>query len=196
VDSSAENAETMTDQERLDKNALCTLFMKEGIDGRHDEDAVARTWSLTTLAVELGRKDGLTCALAWHDALEQKGISGEQSIALDFSRANAIAGDRYGTAWQWDQPTLAREIFYLRRAVSNEKFPETPDVTKCMCLNNLGNDRRCVWLFCPVCEINGILAQLRRDVTGETRCGIAKKISVSGERDPEGKEGRRYIKGQ
>ena len=29
---------------------------------------------LTDLAVELGRKDGLACALAWYEALEKKGI--------------------------------------------------------------------------------------------------------------------------
>lgn len=90
---------SLTDQERLHKNALCDLLMKEGIDGRQDEDAVARTCSLTTLAIDLGRKDSLARALAWHEALEQKGISGEQAIILDLSRANAIAGERYGTAW-------------------------------------------------------------------------------------------------
>jgi hypothetical protein len=36
---------------------------------------------------------------------------------------------------------LAREIFYLRRAVSNPDFPQVSDVTKCKCLNNLGRRR-------------------------------------------------------
>jgi hypothetical protein len=116
--------------------------MKEGINGRPDQDAVDRTCSLTTLGVELGRKDSLACALAWHKALEQKGISGEMAIVLDLSWANAIAGERYGSAWRWDQPTLAREIFYLRRAVSHQQFPQIRDVTKCMCLNNLGTRLR------------------------------------------------------
>jgi hypothetical protein len=132
----------MTDQERLHTNALCDLLMKEGIDGRQDEDAVARTCSLSDLAVELGRKDSLACALAWHETLEQKGIRGEQAIVLDLSRANAIAGERYGTAWQWEQPTLAREIFHLRRAISHQKFAQSSAVLRCMCLNNLGNRLR------------------------------------------------------
>jgi tetratricopeptide (TPR) repeat protein len=132
----------MTDQERLLKNALCDLLMKEGIDGRQDEDAGARTCSLTDLAVELGREDSLACARAWHEALEQKGIRGEQAIVLDFSRANAIAGERYGTDWQWEQTTLAREMFYLRRAISHQKFAQIPDIVKCMCLNNLGSRLR------------------------------------------------------
>jgi hypothetical protein len=129
----------MTDQERLHKNALCDLLMEEGIDGRQDADAVARTCSLTDLAVELGRKDSLACALAWYKALEQKGVCDEEAILLDYSRASAIAGQRYGTEWQWEQPTLARELFYLRRAVSHQKFAQVPDVIRCMCLNNLGN---------------------------------------------------------
>lgn len=56
-----------------------------------------------------------------------------------YSRANAIAGGRYNTEWKWEQNTLAREIFYLRRAVSNNKFAKVPKDLQCMCLNNLGN---------------------------------------------------------
>ena len=66
----------MTEQERLLKNTLCDLLMKEGIEDRLDEDAVNRTINLTDLAVELGRKDCLALALAWHEALERRGIRG------------------------------------------------------------------------------------------------------------------------
>jgi hypothetical protein len=86
----------MTEQERLHKNALCDLLMKEGIDGRPDDDAIARTCSLTTLALDIGRADCLTRALAWHEILENRAITGTQAIVLDLSRANAIAGNRYG----------------------------------------------------------------------------------------------------
>jgi tetratricopeptide (TPR) repeat protein len=128
-----------TDQERLQKNTLCDLLMREGIDNRSDDDAVDRTCSLTELAIELGRRDSLTAAIAWHEILEQKGIGGEHAIVLDLSRANAIAGDRYGTKWQWEQPTLAREIFYLRRAVSHQEFAQIPEIIRCKCLTNLGS---------------------------------------------------------
>jgi len=56
----------MTDQERLKKNAHCDRLMRDGIDRRRNEDAVTFTVLLTDLAVELGRKDGLACALAWY----------------------------------------------------------------------------------------------------------------------------------
>ena len=74
--------------------------------------------------------------------LSKRAFVGKQAILLDYSRANAIAGERYGTQWQWEQPTLAREIFYLRRAVSHQEFRTDSEVTKCMCLNNLGNRLR------------------------------------------------------
>jgi len=124
------------------RNALCDLLMREGIDGRVDEDAIGRISLLTDLAVELGRKDGVACALAWHEDLERRDIRGEKAIVLDYSRANAIAGERYQTEWKWEQTTLAREIFYLRRAVSNAQFTQAPKVIQCMCLNNLGNRLR------------------------------------------------------
>lgn len=128
----------MTEQERKYKNARCDLLMREGIDGLRDDQAVARTALLTDLAIELGRKDSLACALAWHEDLEQRGIRGKLAIVLDYSRAGAVAGERYGTKWQWEQPTLAREIFFLRRAVSHQEFAQIPEPVRCMCLNNLG----------------------------------------------------------
>ena len=128
-----------TGQDDLHKNALCDRLMKEGIDGRPDVDVVARTGQLTDLAVQLRRKDGLACVLAWYEVLDQKTFLGELAISHDYIRAIAIAGKRYGTEWQWDQATLAREIFHLRRAVSHKDFPRIPEVFRCQCLNNLGN---------------------------------------------------------
>jgi hypothetical protein len=129
----------MTDPVRIQKNVLCDLLVKEGIDGRPDDDSIQRTCTLTALAIELGRTESLAHALAWHGALYQRAIKEEQAIVLDLSSANTIAGTRYGTDWKWDQPTLAQEIFHLRRAISNPQFRHVPDITKCKCLNNLGN---------------------------------------------------------
>jgi tetratricopeptide (TPR) repeat protein len=137
----------MTNEDRLHKNARCDLLMKEGIQGRQDEDAVIRTEELAELAIELGREDCLACALAWYEVLEQRGIRDELAILCDTGRANAIAGNRYGTKWQWEQTTLACEIFYLRRAVSHPKFNQIHDTIRCMILNNLGNRLRIAGRF-------------------------------------------------
>jgi len=129
----------MTSQERRVKNAICDRLMQEGVGVRPDDDAVERTCALTELAVELGRPDGVERALRWHEALEKRDIKGENGIILDLSRANAVAGKRYGTQWTWEQPTLAREIYYLRRALSRPDFLEATEVTRCKVLDNLGN---------------------------------------------------------
>ena len=97
---------TMTDQELQRHNTQCDLLIAEGIVGRQDEDAIARTCALADLSVKLGRKDGISVVLGWYEILERKGISGEKAIFLDYSRANAIAGERYATDWKWEQPTL------------------------------------------------------------------------------------------
>lgn len=129
----------MTEQTPENKNIICDRLMREGIEGRPDDDAFDRTELLAQLAVELGRQDCLECVFAWYEALEHRGIRDELAVHLDASRANAIAGNRYGTQWQWEQPTLARELFYLRRAILNPKFDHVSDIERCKILNNLGN---------------------------------------------------------
>ena len=132
----------MTDQDRSEKNALCDVLIKEGIVGRKDEDAINRVSLLTDLAVQLERKDALAYAIDWHEVLKLRGLRDELAIVLDVSHANAIAGDRHSTEWQWEQPTLAREIFYLRRAVAHANFNQLSGIVQCQILNNLGNRLR------------------------------------------------------
>jgi hypothetical protein len=126
----------MTDEE---KQKFCDKLISDGIAGRSDEDSVTRVTVLTDLAIEVGHKAGVACALQWYETLEKMNIGGESAIKLDFGKANAIAGERYGTQWTWHQPSLAREIFYLRRAVSNPAFGKVPKDLRCICLSNLGN---------------------------------------------------------
>src|SRR5271167_2997341 len=78
-------------------DALCVRLMKEGIEGRRDEDIVSRIGELTNLAMELGRKDFLARVLAWYETLDRKQFQGKYAISLDYIRAGAIAGERYGT---------------------------------------------------------------------------------------------------
>ncbi|MGB6624328.1 MAG: LA2681 family HEPN domain-containing protein [Candidatus Acidiferrales bacterium] len=126
----------------MTNDQICDQLIKDGIDGQQNEEAFARTCLLTQLAVELGRKDAIACARVWHEELAKRQLPGKLAIELDYSRANAIAGDRYGTEWQWEQATLAREIFHLRRAVSHQEFANVNDTVKCLCLNNLGSRLR------------------------------------------------------
>jgi hypothetical protein len=132
----------MTDEERQKRNALCDWLVKEGIGDKSIEDAITNAEILAILAVELRRKDCLACVLEWYAALGQRSLSDEQAIFVDFGLASAIAGERYNTRWQWEQPTLARELYLLRRAISNPRFGGLPPHNRCMILNNLGNRLR------------------------------------------------------
>jgi hypothetical protein len=132
----------MTEEEKKAREATCDKLIREGIDDRSDQDAADRVLLLTYAAVGIKHIVGLSKALEWYEALEKRNIGGAQTIALDFGRANAFAGGRYGTQWTWDQPSLAREIYYLRRAVSHPAFPQTQKELKCICLTNLGNRMR------------------------------------------------------
>jgi hypothetical protein len=157
----------MTDQEKLDRDALCDQLMKEGIAGRSDADAVRIAGTLTSTAMTLERKDALACACAWYETLEKKVGSGKLAILIDYNRANAISGERRGTQWQWEQRTLAREIFYLRRAVGHEKFGQVSETFRCMCLNNLGSRLRTAG------RIIEALDYFRRTLEVEPRFGMS-----------------------
>ena len=61
--------ESMTGQNRVDKNIVCDRLMNDGIEGRQNEDAFNRVDLLAELAVELERRDCLVCAISWYDAL-------------------------------------------------------------------------------------------------------------------------------
>ena len=153
-------------------NAACDRLMREGIDGLVAEEAAIRTCLLSDTALQLGRKDGLACALTWYETLEQKNLHGEVAIHLDFNRANAIAAERYGTNWQWEQPTLAREMYYLRRAISRPDFAKGSEVIKCQCLNNLGNRLRVAGRYIEALEYWRRTLELQPDF-GMTLCNRA-----------------------
>jgi len=132
----------MTEAERRRDNAICDRLMREGIQGFPEPEQASRVSQLAYLSAGLDRKEGIECALNWFEALENGGIQGGLRAALDYDWANAIAVKRYGTRWQWEQPTLAKEIFHLRRAISNASFEEMAVAFRCQCLNNLGNRLR------------------------------------------------------
>jgi len=118
---------------------LCVLIMRDGVACRTEDDAVARTFLLIDLAMGLRDKSALACAVAWHEALHQRGLAGEHAVALDLNLANLLANERSGTPWRWEQPTLERETYYLKRAIARPEFGQVSKVLRCKCLNNLGN---------------------------------------------------------
>src|SRR2546423_15372201 len=86
-------------------------LLSEGIEGRSDDDAVRRAIQLADAASELKNRDGIARAMEWFEALEDRPVSERLLVFIDYGRASAIATDRYGTDWKWEQPTLTRELF-------------------------------------------------------------------------------------
>jgi tetratricopeptide (TPR) repeat protein len=130
----------------------CDRLMREGIEGREFPEAFGRATALTHLGVQLSRKDATTLAAKWYEQLEGKAPDAESAILMDYNRANAIAGSRYNTPWAWEQPTLAREICYLRRAAGHPDFSRISKTYQCMILNNLGNRLRVAGRFIEAIE--------------------------------------------
>jgi tetratricopeptide (TPR) repeat protein len=119
--------------------AICQSFMKLRPEDQTDDKAIDIAATLAKFGVELQNTDYLDRAISWYEALEKRSIRDERRIFLDYTWANAIAGLRYGTEWQWEQATLSREIYLLRRAISHSQFSRISHIERCQTLNNLGN---------------------------------------------------------
>lgn len=83
-------------------------------------------------------------ALEYCDALEKR-LDATQGVELDYFRANAWSVLRHAkhrdesTVWEWDQPEILNEIFYLRSAVQATAFSSLDALRQCQILVNLGN---------------------------------------------------------
>lgn len=83
-------------------------------------------------------------ALNHCDALEMR-LDANQLVELDYFRANdwsVIRNAKYrdeSAVWEWDQPEILNEIFYLRSAVRSTKFTALNAFRQCQMLVNLGN---------------------------------------------------------
>lgn len=107
--------------------------------------ALERIGMLIDLAGDLGRDDTTVLALEWCDLLIQGKLTKQQQVLLDYFRANAWASRKRlkhhdpDSAWQWEQPELQSEIFYLRRAAHAPGFEKLSALRRCQILTNLGN---------------------------------------------------------
>lgn len=83
-------------------------------------------------------------ALDLCDALQDR-LSPQQLVELYYYRANAWSVIREAkhanssSFWEWDQPEVLREIFYLRSAVRASEFQSLEPFRQCQILVNTGN---------------------------------------------------------
>lgn len=94
------------------------------------EVLIERIGSLVDLASDFNRPDGTSKALEWCDLAESKKPPLNQQLLLDYFYANAW-DNRYwekrtarDDVWNWEQPELERQIYYLRHAASMPEFKD------------------------------------------------------------------------
>ena len=128
------------------EKALYAQFMASaGVQGLMDDAALETIGELIDLSDILREEEGVRRALNWGDALQERGVSDDVLVLLDYFRANAWAviaqiRNRDETlAWAWEQPEVAHQILSLRKALSSPAFDGLPSIRRCQILTNLGN---------------------------------------------------------
>lgn len=126
----------------LDYNALMALPDLGHLSNR---DALESLAALIDASHDLGKPEGTLRALAWCEELDSRDFTRLERAEFDYFWANAWADrqrelhrDREA-AWAWEQPEQRKQIFYLRRSLTNPAFAELLKGRRCQILTNLGN---------------------------------------------------------
>ncbi|PMQ06536.1 hypothetical protein DyAD56_03505 [Dyella sp. AD56] len=105
-------------------------------------DAIAK---LVDQAGDAGDSVLIDEALVMADTFEVRGLQPDEQAALDYYRANAWAWrQRFNrveraAAWDFEQPEVREQIFWLRRAMNSVAFESLHPIRRCQILTNLGN---------------------------------------------------------
>lgn len=109
------------------------------------QEALDHLGTLIDLAHELDKAEGTLHALQWCETLDGRELSASERAELDYFWANAwgdLQSARHAdpaVAWAWEQPEQRKQIFHLRRALTNNAFADLPVARRCQILTNLGN---------------------------------------------------------
>ncbi|WP_051234909.1 LA2681 family HEPN domain-containing protein [Marinimicrobium agarilyticum] len=118
--------------------------MGKGLQELSSPDALEFIGGLIDSATDKALPEQARQALDHCDALEER-LGGTQRVELDYFRANAWSVIRQAkhsdesAVWEWDQPEILNEIFYLRSAVRSTQFSSLGTFRQCQMLVNLGN---------------------------------------------------------
>lgn len=122
------------------------LFAGILIDKAHNRDKL------------VDREAGTVKALRWCDLIEGQDLTGLQQIDLSYFRANAWhnrihARDDLDGVWDWHQPAIEHQIFYLREAVNHTGFSGASEIRRSEILTNLSNQLNTVGRFVEALEM-------------------------------------------
>ena len=118
--------------------------MRKRLNELPPSDALVLIGNMIDEAADMVLSDQARQALEYCYTLEKR-LDATQRVELDYFRANAWSVIRQANhrdesaVWEWDQPEILNEIFYLRSAVRSTEFSALGAFRQCQMLVNLGN---------------------------------------------------------
>jgi len=134
--------------------------------------------SLIDLSDDLGEPDGARRALELSDLLEATKLPEADAALLEYFRANAwsvLQRHEPTNLWDWEQPALGKQIFYLRKCVCHAAFSKLDKLCRCQVFANLGNCMDTVGRFIEAQEYWGQALTLEPKfgmAVGNKGCGL------------------------
>jgi tetratricopeptide (TPR) repeat protein len=121
---------------------LYAALITAELAGLSSAESLGVIGSLIDISDDLRKPDGARRALELSDLLEATKLSEEHAALLEYLRANAWSViQRCGSSnvWDWEHPSLGKQIFHLRKCISHAGFPKLEDLRQCQVFTNLGN---------------------------------------------------------
>lgn len=109
------------DSNPSDPAELYAALLTVELAGLSSTESLGVIGSLIDLSDDLEKPDGACRALELLDLLDATKLPETDAALLEFFRSNAwsvLQGQEPTKPWDWEQPALGKQIFYLRKCVS------------------------------------------------------------------------------
>ena len=149
---------------------LYAALVSAELTGLSSAESLGIIGSLIDLSDDLAKPDGARRALELSDLLEAAKLPEADAALLEYFRANAwsvLQRHEPANVWDWEQPALGKQIFYLRKCVCHTGFSKFDKLRCCQVFTNLGNCMDTVGRFVEAQEYWG------RALVLEPRFGMA-----------------------
>jgi tetratricopeptide (TPR) repeat protein len=157
---------------------LYVALLTAELAGLSSTESLGVIGSLIDLSDDLGKPDGARRALELSDLLEATKLPEADAALLEYFRANAwsvLQRHEPMNLWDWKQPALGKQIFYLRKCVCHTAFSKLDKLRRCQAFTNLGNCMDTVGRFIEAQEYWGQALTLEPKfgmAVGNKGCGL------------------------
>jgi tetratricopeptide (TPR) repeat protein len=123
--------------------SLLDLLKKQGEDATASSESVNMLASLVDAAEDARREDVLVEAIQISEVVE-KCAAPVDACLIRYLRSNAWSALQHirsteDSIWNWEQPELVKQIYWLRGAIQHEGFETLPSERRAQIYCNLGN---------------------------------------------------------